>query len=348
MPKLVPYTQAEIDAMGIAERGCRDGTSPQVSFDRSGSIGTRTVFCNWAKRFDAVRYFLGDVNSYQDGGIWRLSRLLPQRLPGLPNFLAVKTDGMVKGFKWVGTDGLPDPEEEGELAPYVWTADTANRFRLAELTIQYERVPFEVEEDDFTDWEYDRYVQYVPGESTADYLTRPGVTQYYTSPDAASPVTGVPVPFGTGVVDPIHRFRLKWFRVSWNVFDPGEILWNRLFGTDTSAPWLGAINATPFAGFPAGTVLLENVALTYDPSVLGTNKMNWDIDYGFAVKPIGGWNRSWFFPPVGDPRFATLPAQKFTVGRTTTYYATADIPDGHSNYNVRDFADPDHGLFSVG
>lgn len=356
MPQLTDYGQAEIDSWDVGEQGVRDGTSPTIVFDREGAVATRKIICNWDTRLDTVRYFLGDTSTYLDGGgVMRLSRLLPQRLPDKPKFIAVKLAEPITGHQSEGMedeDGDVTPAPVGTSPRVTWRESTVNRYTRAKLVIQYERVPFDVDFDANTANEIERYVQYLPGESNADYLTRPAATQVYKTPDG-SPPHDIPVPFATGVVDPTHRFRLAWHRIPGDGFGPEAAsgtpspLWLRIFGDDSNPPWLGAINKSRFRGHRAGTVLLEAVAITYAPNVLGDDRMEWGIEYGFAVKSIGGWHTSWYFPNTTQALAGGRP-KKYEVGASTVYYAVADIPDQDGNYNVRDFADPDHGLFSLG
>lgn len=354
MPALAEYSQGQIDAMEIEELGVRDGASPNITFDRSGSIATRRFRVAWPARYDFCRFMLGDVSFWIDGVEKKLTRLVPQKLPtppdlvaagrGLDRFVATKLAEPIRGYKWVGNDPEPDATE------YVYTDGTINRFLKADVTVQYEKTSWEALPDaGIEEGEWERYTQLLEGgEATPDYLTQPAATQYYLVEGGTAlntpPPHLVPVPFPTGIVDPTVRFRLRWLRIPGTEFGPGTVLWDRLFGTDSERPYIGSVNKTTWKYIPAGRLMLETLRWTYDPSVLADGSMTWDIDFGFAVKPNGGWNKSPYFPNTAGFAAAGNQFNKFLVGRGNTWYATGSIPDGFSNYAEREFAD----LFSIG
>ena len=88
MPILTPYTNTDLETWELIEIGVRGGESPGVQFSKDGATGFRQFRCLWQYRYDACRFFLGDVSSYLDGSsIYRLSRLLhqsPGSLQGQP------------------------------------------------------------------------------------------------------------------------------------------------------------------------------------------------------------------------------------------------------------------------
>lgn len=376
MPQLTAPDQDTVNSWGIRELGVKDGSSPTVNFDVAGSTAVREFLCNWDDRYRVAKWFVGDVSTYLDGSTLKISRLLPQALPKppregdepeWPDFHATKVME-ITGHAWRDFDpegAVLDPDDPVEsqqfgdrtgidrVYEYVGVGGSdvsvpANRFLCAKLKVQYEKLPYNLLEDEETSYEGERWVQYVPeGDSSPDYVTIPSSTQRYISSTGTGTGHDVPVPYPVGLTEGVYRFVLRWHRIPKNCWGPGSALWARIFGDGTTAnlPWLNAVNDATFyyESLPIGTVMLEKVTEKLDPSMIDSNFYLWTIDYHFAVKP-GLWNSSWFFPNVTEFAGAGNAAKRMFVGRGSTYYAPGSVPDLYSNYIERDL---DTGLWSV-
>ncbi|HEX4606919.1 MAG TPA: hypothetical protein VH092_01815, partial [Urbifossiella sp.] len=234
MAQLTPYTQDQIDGFHIFELGVRDGSSPTLNLDVAGSTAEREFLCDWGSRYDVIRYFLGDASDFVDTGVTKLSRLLPQLLPGRTDFIATKVS-RVTGHQWSDFDIDPDDAEED--GSYRFADSTVNRFSCAKLVVQYEKLLWAIKADDAIETELDRFVQQMPGQSTADYLTVPASCQQFFDPAGVSrgnPVGHLePVPYGVGLTETTYRFSLVWWKVPKKLYGPGSVLWTRIFGDGT-------------------------------------------------------------------------------------------------------------------
>jgi hypothetical protein len=356
MPALTPYTDEQIAAMGIEELGVEDGSSPTVNFDLNGSTATREFLCNWTERYNFCRYMCGDASTYFDSGIMKISRILPQTMPNpaapddggdWPLFYAVKPVE-VTGHAWRDFDpGAPAyerdttfPDMGADPREYVYTAATINKFLCAKVKIQYQTLPFKIFDDQHTASEFERFAQFIPEGSEAQYVTRPASTQNYLDPTNAGAGHNVAVPFPVGLTETIYRYTIRLHRWPFDAWGPGSVLHTRVFGdgTDANPPWLNTLNDSSFweGSYARGTSMLEKVTDQLDLSLLSTQgKYYWQIDLHFAVMPYG-WNTSWYFANSLGWADAANKAKRMLVGMGTSYPAGLNPPDGFSNYNSRD------------
>jgi hypothetical protein len=324
-----------------------------------------------------AKWFVGDVATYFEDTTKKISRLNPQPLPKppreedepeWPDFYATKVTE-ITGHAWrdFDPDGAvldpTDPEEStqfgdgtGTPREYVYTTEgveagiPANRFLCAKLKVQYERLPYQLLDDEETESEIERHVQFIPEEGQVDYITVPASTQNYI--DSAGVAAGnpaghlVPVPYPVGLTESSYRFTLRWHRIPYDAYGPGKPLWARIFGDGTTAnlPYLNAVNDTVFyfETFPIGTCMLEKVTEKIEPSLIDSNFYLWTIDFSFRVVP-GGHNRQWYFPNANEWAAAGNVAKRMFVARGTTYYAPGSVPDLRANYVERELED----LFNV-
>lgn len=281
---LRPFNDEEITAMQLETRGVRDGSHPSESFSPAGSGCTRKWFCKWESRFDAVRHLVGQVAIYADGaGDDRITRLLPQAHPDFAKWICTKAD--ITGFQFDGT--LKTTGGSGNKLP---------NYSRAEITANYEQVPFKLATDEEIDYDTEilRYVTEpgypeAEGEPFAEYITLPGgVLRYQT-------VTGVP-PHGQGVLHNIgftqggEKIHAIWRRVPNTAYQPGSNLFTRIHGDPVNdvRPMIGSVNSAALFGRPALTCLLESVLPRRrpDPATdpIGTN-YSWDLKFTWVYKP---------------------------------------------------------------
>lgn len=343
MPALVPYTQAQIDSFKIVERGVRDGTSPSEMHDGISSTCVRRVFCDWESRFEVLRYFFGDVDTYAagDAGEVGLSRLLPQRHPVHQEWIAVKLAEPIRGWKFKDYGLAVGAEDDPPEDRYPWDG-RSNAFHRAELAVQYEHVSFRVAADDEIGSELDRYVTYQPGEGSEVELTQPTGTMKYLVPGATAAMTPpphlLPVPYGVPYAIPEETFYLKWQRVAEAALEPGSTLFNRIYRGEVedgfTVPYLGCVNGLPFYGLDPGTVKFKGAERTLLRSPLGVG-WEWAVKYKFLYRPQGFLSLR-FFPPVTG----TIPASAgglYFVGTEAAVPAVlADTPDYAALACVRD------------
>lgn len=85
---------------------------------------------------------------------------------------------------------------------------------------------------------------------------------------------------GTGGERPDRRFTLTWHRV-----DDASLFTYPEMGTPNQSKGLGKVNAEPFCGHPAGTVLFAEMMLhpSFDPVSLAdfAPRVTWDVEMTF-------------------------------------------------------------------
>ena len=109
MPNLTPIDPATLGLAdpatgGLLELGVRDGTAPADTYRPGLAACTRTLYCDWAARGNAVRFLLGDAAVNTDATPHTLSRLPPQPYPGQLRLVA--TDVALKGHQFAGQQTL--------------------------------------------------------------------------------------------------------------------------------------------------------------------------------------------------------------------------------------------------
>lgn len=363
MPRLLAYTQQQIDSFALEERGVRDGESPADFHEADASYGVRKVFCDWEARSEVLRYLFGDVDIYDSPVTGQmLSRLLPQRHPVHSQWVATKLTDPIKGWKWkdyglaVMKAGQPT---------YPWDG-RSNAFHKAELNVLYEHANFDVKEDGDIFSELERYVTYQDGEGTeTDLVSKGGNFLRFLVPGGAKKPDGtgtptphlVPVPYGIPYNVPEETFYLLWRRVPFAAFDALDpegknYLYQRVYVGDPTGqlpllgvpttdgvPYLGTVNRTTFYGRPPGTVKLRGVVPTKLRSPLGVG-YEWNIKYKFVYRPQGWLNLRWFPLPGTDPANS---AGLYQVGTGEAAQPIDSVADYSALAVVRDL----NKLFSI-
>lgn len=352
MPPSAPLVRPTITY--FAERGSRDGSSPSESFGAEGSSATRKFFVPWDERFLAATAILGYSQIGYDGSAPDgLRRLIPLRHPDtsvFPYYWYAASITNCTGHKFSGKRTGSD-------------SSVANTFDKAELTVQYEQVDYLMFNDSTTvnpvtgdpwTWPTDEWVRYTSiGEMTTstNYLALPGGTIQYARnpalPLPTAPPHGKPIPFATGIVQPIMEFKLTWKKVPFQIVSPylGYTAnpWKRRIwgdGTNTYLPYIGTVNKTSFLKYPAGTLLFSNIRMI--PRKSPYLVPEWDVEFTFAVDPRK-WNYKLYVPPKAEAdNFEYYLAIRPTSG-TTTWYDQGSIPDYKCLYNEREFTE----LFQV-
>src|SRR6185312_398431 len=169
-----PFTPAEVVAMGIEIIGIRNGESPI----HSRALNASTVQVKY--RVLSAAFNSGDFLAYMLGGAAitgdnRLSRLMPQTFPGLPQFAATVLND-ARGFpvRAFGGKLFLGQDPIGPIPAYA----------KMDCEVTFECVPFPMLPDGLTSSELFRYVQKLPASTDANYLTLPGsVLRYFRDPD---------------------------------------------------------------------------------------------------------------------------------------------------------------------
>lgn len=325
---LRPYTADEVLAFKLQSRGIRDGSHPTFARSMNSSTVRAVYFCAKDKLEDVITYFLGAAVAYNPGSGYRLSRLMPQTWPGKPNVAATQVVS-AKGFKFVKDD------------PAVTQFPKPDYDRM-EVEFLFEVVPFDLQTDAALEEgdERGRYVQALPTESDANYVTLPGFGgMTYRTQDALPPHnTTVPLNLGMTVITGIVS--KKWHRLpKTNCWSPGSALWNRFYGDPEAGtlPYIGTVNKSAIYGYKAGTLLLmpPSEEIVYDPV---TDSFVTNLTIRWQHKPqLHNW-----FPAMLKVAGVSVAKWAF-VSNDGNYYNTSALPDGRSIFNAREHVQ----LFSI-
>lgn len=334
MPALEAPTQAVIDSWkGLAqkrERGVRDGGSPNESLEVDNNTATRVIHVDWLGRFAWAQWMLGHSQVYTPDGSTtpELSRLLPQRHPVFPKWVATKVTRM-RGHKWLSWDAT----------------NQVNVFETCEAEVLYEQVPFNLLKDEDTDDETDRYFEFPAGdpEPAGEYLSYPGAAFKFTAdpagPNAGAPMDNKPIPQNVGRVVPTIKFLAVWHRLPFaDLWNPASPWFKRLFGaTPAAVPYFGTVNKTTFRGFQPGTLLLSGVRPRRRKSPTG---LGYELDVGFELtyKPTG-WLNAYAMEVVGAGAGAPANDGFYQVTTDHVYRDPGSMPDFKSVYCVRALED---------
>lgn len=279
-----------------------------------------------------MKFFVGLVDTYVgvDGNTY-LTRLPPQQHPEIPDMVATQVVN-IRGFKWIDT-------EADDL-----TGVNTNIYEYADLTVLYESVPYLVLDDAELEngSEINRYFELFYGDeiqSSADYITIPAGSMSYIKSDGTNKGT---VPFNSGIVQPVETIRAAWHRLPDSLFDSDapktSVLFQRLYtgydtgdGLDTDGEptlaYIGTVNSEPILNFAAGTLLLNSVVPRRLRSPTGIG-FEWRLIMEWLLKPAGWLNLVRRQNDADDG--------VYFVGRGTTYYTPATLPDEVGLYNTRD------------
>ncbi|AWM41767.1 hypothetical protein GobsT_71300 [Gemmata obscuriglobus] len=348
------FTDTEVIAMNLRRRGIKaehDHITTMLGPD--GSYCTRRFSCDWDQRYNAAVHLVGASKLYDDTGVTKLSRLMPQRDPVFNNWACTKVE--IAPFRFmqntVEAEDPEDPDSIEDVNPGYKAGVHVPEFWRAELKATFEMCPFGFKSDADTESETERYTTKpgaVPGGAVSgepSYISLPGGAsgQVYSTDTGTGKPAGVPIPYGIGFIEPQRKFRIVWRRLPFDAWGPGKPLFNRVIGNEGSRGFFGAVNKTYFLGYWSLTLQLVGVEETLlpDPTGLG---YSWDLAYTFVHKPVPfGHLGFYFFDPA-------------TTGNVSGYYQTQRaglntritdetlITDGSALFPVREFED----LFKVG
>lgn len=341
MPALAYPDQAtEVDVWNVREAGVRDGSSSTERLEVDASSVEREYLVDWAYRYDFAWLMVGYAETWDNAGTTTLSRLLPRDHPQLPHLVATKITS-ITGHKWTGISNPPDADgydtddERNHGHPaYQWklAGNVVNVYQDARVKVLFEHVPYALKEDADTTLETERYISIDDPEPAAEYLQLPTASFKYLVSGGGGAPHNTSVPFNSGKVVPSELFRVTWHRLPEDVWQPGSVIQERVYGDGTSVPYFGTVNKTELFGRPAGTMLLSNVFPKRKRSPLGFG-FEWDITFEWTYKPNGHNNLYYFDSTTGGA------SGWYYVGRNgSSYAAPGSVADDDSIYNEREHA----------
>ena len=328
MPALEYPDSATITSWELRSRGIRDGSSPVEAYEVNSTTWRGKVLCKYEYRHDVAEWLLGK-SALTGGSGTGLSRLLPRAVhPDKPRIRWTKVTNMVPVV-------FTEDDDSGDIPLAKGT--------YADIELLGEFLPFPVREDDDTTDEIQRFVSYPENiDASGEFLQLPGGSGgglAYIAPGVVGVhLKAIPTnQFATVTVQ--EQFEVTIHDLPEDAWEPGSILWNRIYGVDeyeeSALPYMGTINADEdgFLGRPPGTVLFLRPIPRRQVNSRGEG-WSWTISYQFVFR-AAGWNWLWNHDP--DPAKSGY----FWVGRSTlTTIETADaLTDFHSLYNARPFAD---------
>lgn len=293
---LLPFTDAQISAMGISTLGVEDGTHPQFTFEVSSNTA-RAEYLVYSDQLDNfICFMLGGQTKYTSGGVSALSRLPPQEIISYgggiyTNFAAVKVEDTVgHQFTEDFTTTLL-PNQKYPIPNY-----TQQRVRIL-----FQQVPFDIAADGDVLNETQRYVQTLPSNSQTDFLSLPGGTGkfvLYPGQTAGQFPDRFLIPHGVLLAQPQSTIARKWIRLPLDCWGEGSDLYATMFGDGTSDVQgiVGTVNRQEFLGYPQGTLLMLNPEeeLVLDQ----TGGQVWNLTYKMSFRPQGH-NYFWIAPSGG-------------------------------------------------
>jgi hypothetical protein len=323
---------AQIDLQPIGVSGEGDHTTETLSPNGNGVV--RRYRCNWEERYAAALVLVGAAVGYTNGdGERAVSRLLPDQYVGLPDQNWACTGVRILPFKFAGT---VDSVDYGQPIP---------AFVKATIEATYEELPYDLLNDGGFTSEFQRYTV-TPGYPGADisaesnYISFPGGILNFATPDGTSSPAGVPVPYGVGRSETVTNKNYVWKRVPLDVWGPGTALTTmvRGDGSTDNLGYINTLNLTTFDGHPPLTLKLVGVEekLLLDP--LGLSYA-WDIVYKMQERAVPYGHLGFIF--YDATATSSTPGEYYQVLSTSTGVLTrtaAEIADGYSLFNVREFA----------
>ncbi len=311
------YTDDEVAAMQIRRVGVKDGAHPTHRRRPDDCTITRDYFCAYEELESFLCHMLGYAIIYTDGGgNKKLSRLLPQFYPGLPQVRAVGLEE-ARGHRFTG-EMVDDDSGDPDLPEY-----DAWRCRIT-----YQHCPYDLIDDVDISSEHRRYVVELPSTVQSDYITMPGgILKYVSSPGGPD---GKGIQHSVGIVNTALQIKKKWLKVPYEAWREGSELRKRVFGDIElgNDPWLGTINGSQIFGYAPGQLLLTGVEdqLEFDPIA---KERFWNLTYTWLARSV---SHNWFY--FYDPTGAAS-GWYFVSNNGTSYPATSQ-PDGVSVFNARD------------
>lgn len=322
---LRPFTAAEVAALDLRTTGVRDGQHPTRRLDPLGCQFVRDWFCKWDKADAAVAHLLGGARVYFDAGQGqlRLSRVMPQPVPGHPKFLAVAVES-ITGANSAGRDdstGVP-------------------AYKDARLAVRHELTFFDTRQDSLGFSEYERYTENLPTTTETVYLTLQGGLLNYVRPDgvgifgAGLPAPHlVPIPYSIGRPETQAKVGFKWWRIPQAGWGAGKPLTTLVRGDPAAGrqPLIGTVNKVAFQGYAAGTLLLTGVDEEVVPDPVDEDYC-YNLTFWFLFKPQTH-NYLWYGGLYSDGGVFN---GYYLARRGSPWVATGSIPDGVCLFNERD------------
>lgn len=329
------------------ELGTRDG-SARVDFFGMGANGSsREIWCPWVDRYKVARAILGysqlaKENALDPTEITGLRRLTPLPHPDAQVGGSDDSPGNMFATQITGIRGhKPLAGVSSTLETDINASAKKNVFEKAIFEVKYENIGYQVYKDsEVPSWpenEAYRFVEVLEPTPSSSYITLPGGTLNYIRNGGGGP-TGQPINFNVGKIFSTMQFKFLWKRLPYDLFIPGAFTkWaKRIWGDpdDSSVkPLLGTVNKTASLGFPAGTLLLENIRPIPVRSPFYFI-WEWDFEITFNYNP-NFWNYLYYFPVSTA---GTTYRGFYLVGAGTTFYANGSVPENYSLYNEREHA----------
>lgn len=321
-----PFSESEIEDMGIETRGVEDGSHPSYSLDPKGCSIAARYFVVFDQLDAFIAYMLGAARVYTDSSD-HVTRLIPQTFPGKPQFaaMAVRTVG----------HAFVEDDEGTEDAPHL----PVPTYEKVEVEVQFEQCFFKLTPDiaDNPDLEYDRYVELLPSTTETTYLSLPGSTMKYVTESGAGTPNGIPIPYGVGVPETKTHLAYKWWRVPRSAWDPAALtlLYKRVHGYEAGGirSYVGTVNKTALKGHDAGTLLFEGVEEEVVPDPV-EGDFCFNLVYKFSKFGPGHNNLLW----AGNTAESSDRGY-FQARKTGSFEAVGSITDGKCLFDEREFRD---------
>jgi hypothetical protein len=326
----------------MSEVGTREHTSPIEVMGPGTNSATRIFRVPYQQRFLAARAILGYSKlEYGTGGdVTGLRRLTPIPHPDLQPYGS--GDGPGNMVATSIRDIKPHRSIGSVISPYdslVKAFATRNVYAEADITVEYSNPGYsassemDLQEGIVGGWplrEAERFTVIQEPTPTSSYITLPGgVLKLAGVPGSPG---GIALAQNVGKIFPTLQFKVLWKRLPDLLFSLSTpTYWQkRIFGdpnVPTQYPLIGTVNKNLWAGFKAGTLLLENVKpIPVTAPFVGLYE--WDIEFTFNLD-VKGWN--WKYYPIA-------PNNKwYFVSNDGVVYPAGSIPDDVSIYNERDF-----------
>lgn len=328
---LAEFTAGQISVMQIETLGIEELSSPTFTREVNQSIMRAEFLVNSEELDNFCCFMLGGQTVYFDGAKNAISRLMPQTLvyQGVDygNFAAVKIE-----------EASPHQFVEDDRTSNDYPIPTFEKYRVRVL---FQQLPYNLQDDESTTSETERYWQVLPSQGQTEYISLPGgVMHYVPAPGQNSALwpANVPVPYGIGRPVPSIMIAFKWWRLPYDAWGPNATdsnLYTAVYGDQEAGidPLSGKINTTTFQGYPPGTLLFLTVEeeLVMDPML---STLSWNLTFKFLVKYYG---HNWLYAYAAGGPIGNGNGWYFVNGVNTTWYDEADLPDNTSLFNADDF-----------
>lgn len=215
----------------------------QFTLTRSKSYCTVSAIVDWSKLKPCIQYILGYSYATDSSGGYALKRVTPSFHPILTWLYATQ----ISELRGLGPDGLDEPLYSDSLVPGKYT-----KFKI---TVVYECLPFRVKEDNQVTAEYQRYLEILPKPYTELVVVDQGSMIW--AANASTPSFDGTVVGSNQVKARQAKTALDmiWHDVAWNFIADSFDIPTKLLAIQKK------VNLTSFLGFPAGTLLCEDVVI---------------------------------------------------------------------------------------